>query len=71
MNLLSFPDEPRAGAAGGSREELQVERVILRVQANQEPPHGATADFDLVRMVNAAEAARQACLCSSNDPKPE
>ena len=23
---MSFPDEPRAGAAGGSREELQVER---------------------------------------------
>ena len=34
-------------AAGATREELQVERVVLRIQANQEEPHGATADFDL------------------------
>ena len=46
-------------ASGFSREELQVERVVLRIQANQQEPHGATADFDLVRMVNAAETARE------------
>ena len=46
-------------AAGAAREELQVERVVLRIQANQEPPHGATADFDLVRLVNAVETERE------------
>ena len=47
-------------AAGATREELQVERVVLRIQANQEePPHGATADFDLVRLVNAVETERE------------
>ena len=46
-------------AAGVSREELQVERVVLRIQANQEEPHGATADFDLVRLVNAVETDRE------------
>ena len=42
-------------AAGAARDELQVERVILRIQANQEAPHGATADFDLVRLVGGSE----------------
>ena len=47
-------------AAGVAREELQVERVVLRIQANQEePPHGATADFDLVRLENAVETDRE------------
>ena len=46
-------------AAGVTREELQVERVILRIQANQQEPHGATADFDLVRLVNAVESQRE------------
>ena len=46
-------------AAGVSREELQVERVVLRIQANQQEPHGATADFDLVRLVNAVETQRE------------
>ena len=45
-------------AAGAARDELQVERVILRIQANQEAPHGATADFDLVRLVGGAEVGR-------------
>ena len=36
-------------AAGGSREELRVDRVVLRIQAQPQPPHGATADFELVR----------------------
>ena len=34
-------------AAGGSREELRVDRVVLRIQAQPQPPHGATADFEL------------------------
>ena len=38
---------------------LQVERVVLRIQVNQQEPHGATADFDLVRLVNAVEAGRE------------
>ena len=42
-------------AAGAARDELQVERVTLRIHANPDPPHGAAADFDLVRLVNGAE----------------
>ena len=45
-------------AAGAARDELQVERVILRIQANPDPPHAAAADFDLVRLVNGAEVGR-------------
>ena len=45
-------------AAGAARDELQVERVTLRIQANPQPPHGAAADFDLVRLVNGAEVSR-------------
>ena len=45
-------------AAGAARDERQVERVILRIQANQHEPHGATADFDLVRLVGGAEVGR-------------
>ena len=46
-------------AAGAARDELQVERVVLRIQANPEEPHGATADFDLVRLVGQKEMARE------------
>ena len=46
-------------AAGAARDELQVERVVLRIQANPEEPHGATADFDLVRLVAQNEIARE------------
>ena len=46
-------------AAGAARDELQVESVILRVQANPQEPHGATADFDLVRMAAANEVGRE------------
>ena len=46
-------------AAGAAKDELQVERVILRIQANPEAPHGATADFDLVRTVNKQETERE------------
>ena len=35
-------------AAGRSREEIHVDRVVLRIQAQPQPPHGATADFELV-----------------------
>ena len=46
-------------AAGATRDEFQVERVVLRIQANQQEPHGATADFDLVRLENAVETERE------------
>ena len=46
-------------AAGAAKDELQVERVVLRIQANPEEPHGATADFDLVRLVGQKEMARE------------
>ena len=36
-------------AAGRSREEIHVDRVVLRIQAQPQPPHGATADFELVK----------------------
>ena len=36
-------------AAGRAREEVHVDRVVLRIQAQPQPPHGATADFDLVK----------------------
>ena len=44
-------------AAGAARDELQVERVTLRIQASPEPPHAA-AEFDLVRLVGGAEVGR-------------
>ena len=46
-------------AAGGAKDELRVERVVLRIQANPEAPHGATADFDLVRTVAKKEVDRE------------
>ena len=46
-------------AAGAARDELQVDRVVLRIQANPEEPHGATADFDLVRLVAQNEVSRE------------
>ena len=46
-------------AAGAAKDELQVERVVLRIQANPEEPHGATADFDLVRLAAQNEIARE------------
>ena len=45
-------------AAGAARDELQVGRVTLRIQASPDPPHAAAADFDLVRLVNGAEVGR-------------
>ena len=46
-------------AAGAARDELQVDRVVLRIQANPQEPHSATADFDLVRMEMANEVGRE------------
>ena len=34
-------------AAGAGRDEPQVERVVLRIQASQDPQHATAADFDL------------------------
>ena len=46
-------------AAGAARDELQVDRVVLRIQANPQQPHSATADFDLVRFEMANEVGRE------------
>ena len=46
-------------AAGAARDEVQVDRVVLRIQANPREPHSATADFDLVRMAMANEVSRE------------
>ena len=46
-------------AAGVSIEERQVQGVVLRIQPQPEPPHGATADFDLVTLVRGEEQARE------------
>ena len=55
-------------AAGAARDELQVERVILRIQANPDPPLAAAADFDLVRLVNGPKWAATAGPSHSNSP---
>ena len=41
-------------AAGAARDEPQVERVVLRIQASQDPQHAAAADFDLRFVGDAA-----------------
>ncbi len=46
-------------AAGATQDELQVDRVVLRIQANPQEPHSATADFDLVRLVAQNEVGRK------------
>ena len=46
-------------AAGVARGELQVARVILRIQPNPQQPHSATADFDIVRMEMENEVGRE------------
>ena len=50
---------PPFSRRGGARDELQVARVILRIQPNPQQPHSATADFDLVRMEMAREVSRE------------
>ena len=46
-------------AAGITLEELRVENVILRIQANPVAPHGAVADFVLVRTQQEREISRE------------
>ena len=46
-------------AAGITPEELRVENVILRIQANPAEPHGAVADFVLVRTQQEREVSRE------------
>jgi len=46
-------------SGGFAEHEAQVENVVLRIHAAEEPPHGATADFDLVILVREQEADRQ------------
>ena len=47
-------------AAGITLEELRVENVVLRIQANPVEPHGAVADFVLVRTRQEREVSREA-----------
>ena len=44
---------------GITLEELRVENVILRIQANPAAPHGAVADFVLVRTRQEQEVSRE------------
>ena len=48
-----------AVAAGLASEERQVENVVLRINPNPEPPHAATADFDLVTLERGNELDRE------------
>ena len=47
-------------AAGITQEELRVENVVLRIQANPTEPHGAVADFALIRTRQEREVSREA-----------
>ena len=51
--------EVAATAAGTAETEAQVENVVLRIHPAPEPPHGATADFDLVRLTGEREVGRE------------
>ena len=46
-------------AAGTADTELEVEQVVLRIHPAPEPPHGATADFDLVQLRGEQELKRE------------
>ena len=46
-------------AAGTAETELEVEQVVLRIHPAPEPPHGATADFDLVHLRGEEEIRRE------------
>ena len=52
-------DEVAAVAAGTAGTESQVEQVVLRIHPAPEPPHGATADFDLVHLNGEQEVRRE------------
>ncbi len=47
-------------AAGITLEELRVENVVLRIQSNSTEPHGAVADFVLIRTRQEREVSREA-----------
>ena len=51
--------EVAATAAGTAEAELEVEQVVLRIHPAPEPPHGATADFDLVHLRGEQEIRRE------------
>ena len=51
--------EVAAMAAGTADTERQVEEVVLRIHPAPEPPHGATADFDLVHLRDGQEILRE------------
>jgi len=46
-------------AAGTAETETEVEQVVLRIHPAPEPPHGATADFDLVHIRGEQELRRE------------
>ena len=46
-------------AAGVTAAERQVQGVVLRINPNPEPPHAATADFDLVTLERGQETTRE------------
>ena len=48
-----------AVAAGTAGTELQVEEVVLRIHPAPEPPHSATADFELVHLAGEEEFRRE------------
>ncbi|WP_419163964.1 VirB8/TrbF family protein [Candidatus Palauibacter sp.] len=52
-------DEVAAVAAGTAETERQVQRVVLRIHPSPEPPHGATADFDVVHLAAGQEFRRE------------
>ena len=51
--------EVAATAAGTAGTELQVEEIVLRIHPAPEPPHSATADFELVRLAGEEELRRE------------
>ena len=51
-------------AAGITPEEQRVENVVLRIQPNPAEPHGAVADFALVRTRQEREVSREAWTVS-------
>ncbi len=52
-------DEVASVAAGTADTERQVEQVVLRIHPSPDPPHGATADFDLVHLRDEQEIRRE------------
>ena len=57
--FASDGDEVASVAAGTAETERQVERVVLRIHPSPEPPHGATADFEVVHLAAGQEVLRE------------